>query len=100
MQKYHQQKQQILGGQALRAVSNSAVSANSVWNVEITSNTSIIRIQSDEDIYAKLASNVTFTSWDYFVPALNSLDLYNVEDHTLLSLIARSSNSMIHISQY
>ena len=67
MAKYSQQRGETLGGYAITNSANNAVTSSVAWNVPIDSNTSIIRIFSDNASYFKYDSNASISLYDYFI---------------------------------
>lgn len=98
--KYFQQRVATLGGYAISNSANSAVTASVAWNVPIDSNTSIIRIFSDNASYFKYDSDASNSLYDYFIPENAAIDIANLVNANTITIIADSSNCSIKISQY
>lgn len=99
--KYYQQKQQLLGGYALTTTSNTAVSSSISWGVPVTSNTSIVRIYSENySSLLKYNSSANTSSWDYVIPANSVLDLYNYPSVTSVNVIGDGGSPKVRIAQY
>lgn len=98
---YFQQKQQLLGGSALTTSSNTAVSTSVSWSVPVTSNTSVVRIYS-ENYSSLLKYNATANtaSWDYVIPANGVLDLYNFPSVTSVNVVGDGGSPKVRIAQY
>ena len=98
--KYFQQRGETLGGYALSNSANGAVTSSEAWNVHIDSNTSIIRIFSDNASYLKYDSNAGKSSYDYFIPENASIDIANLVNANTITIIADSLDCSVKISQY
>jgi hypothetical protein len=98
---YYQQKQQILGGFAISTSSNTSVTTSDSWSIPVTSNTSVIRVYSENyPCLLKYNTPASEESWDYIIPAFNVLDLYNFSDVTSLNIIGVSGSPSVRIAQY
>ena len=97
---YKLQKSNFLGGLALVNNSNNEVSSASVWTIPVTSNTSIIRMFSDNMAYMAYGTTANSIIYDYLLPANASIDIYNIVNANNVSFIADSANCKIKISQY
>ena len=98
--KFIQQKQQLFGTKAINRHSNNSVSTSSSWDVTLNANTSVFRIYSDNDCYLTINTTANTSNWDYFIPALNVIDLYNYESANTIGIIATSANSSVIIGEY
>jgi len=99
-QKYHLQKSNFLGGYALHNHANGAVSSSIVWSVPIDANTSIIRMYSDNFVFAKYNGTANSSFYDYFIPGNTAVDIYNIPLANTISFIADSANASIKVTQY
>lgn len=98
--KFIQQKQQLLGSKVLARHSNTSVSTSNSWNVTLDANTSLIRVYSDNDCYLTINASANTSNWDYIIPSLNLIDLYNYENATSVGIIAKTANSSVIIGEY
>lgn len=99
--KHFQQRFQMLGGKALTVQANTAVAANTAWNVSISSNTSVTRIcNGDYPAFVCLDANASSANWDYYMQALSVLDLYNFDSANSVSVAGNDNSTSVYIAQY
>lgn len=99
--KYHQQKHQLLGSRSLENDSNSAVTTEAVWNINLNSEATILRIISEYSLYMRYDNDASSTDWDYVISDNGVLELnLQLNNANSISLIASNYPSNVHVAQY